>query len=259
MTSKRHRSIGLPSGVVLGSVLLFAAMPSEAQPYGNPQFGANPLAGQPSSPFGSGSPGGPSLVGAWSGTKNVGNLAAQITDAYDAQGHYVSVVRLSNGVLLRVWGTYQAEAAGPDRVFVRFNQQGWLPRELCQQAPGNQPSCQPFNLPAADPVQVTFTSPNTLQSYDPAQPSLGVFNASRDANPYLLQQQVPAQQVVFVQGPPPAAPAPVQPAAPAPGYSYQSPSRPAGPRCDDLQQRRICAINDGHLVVSGGCLTCVAP
>lgn len=30
-----------------------------------------------------------------------------------------------------------------------------------------------------------------------------------------------------------------------------------GPRCDDLQQRRICNLNDGHLVSSGGCLVCV--
>jgi hypothetical protein len=53
-----------------------------------------------------------------------------------------------------------------------------------------------------------------------------------------------------------------QPPAPA----YQPQIRPSygststvivGPRCDDLQQRRICNINDGHLVSSGGCLVCV--
>jgi len=48
-----------------------------------------------------------------------------------------------------------------------------------------------------------------------------------------------------------------------PPSTYQPQPRPSPstvvvtPRCDDLQQRRICAINDGHLVSSGGCLVCV--
>lgn len=34
--------------------------------------------------------------------------------------------------------------------------------------------------------------------------------------------------------------------------------RPRASACDDLQQQRICAINEGHLVVSGGCLKCIS-
>jgi hypothetical protein len=55
---------------------------------------------------------------------------------------------------------------------------------------------------------------------------------------------------------------------PAPSYqppvTYQPQFQPiyrpsAGPRCDDLQQQRICTVNDGRLVSSGGCLVCVGP
>ncbi len=54
------------------------------------------------------------------------------------------------------------------------------------------------------------------------------------------------------------------PPAPLPGrlgggVTPYRPIVPVGPRCDDLQQQRICNMNDGHLVSSGGCLKCVSP
>lgn len=72
-----------------------------------------------------------------------------------------------------------------------------------------------------------------------------------DAETQAMMQQNAARAQAQAQMPPPQVPG-YRPQV-QPGYD-----RPyAGPRCDDLQQRRICNINDGHLVSSGGCLVCV--
>jgi hypothetical protein len=48
------------------------------------------------------------------------------------------------------------------------------------------------------------------------------------------------------------------------GPNYPRPIDPNNPvagnsGCDDMQQERICTVNDGTIVISGGCEKCLAP
>ena len=226
----------------------------------NPGFGPTPGYGQGTPTPGDGQ-GGPSLAGAWSGDSNTQGFAAHGTDFYGSDGRFVSAVQLSNGMLIRIWGHYRTSSIGSGRLLVDFQPEGSLPREMCLQQPGLSPACQPFATPQPNSLVVTFTSPDTLQGFDPQKPGQPPVMSRRDANPYLLQRQVPNQEVVLMQ-PPPAVSAPQSgpsrggyaPPAPVVG-GYQSP-RSTGPKCDDVLQRRLCRY-DGRLVSSGGCLVCV--
>ncbi len=127
--------------------------PFQPNPY---QPGAAPPAAQSSS--------GPSIVGTWSGTATGTSGQTQISEAFSPDGTFVSVGRLANGFVARVWGTYRFSPAGPGQFRLETQLAGWLPRETCQQMAENPPQCQPMQLPTTGVSLVTFPSPTQLQS-----------------------------------------------------------------------------------------------
>ena len=247
----------------LSIAALLLAMPAAAQNYGpqpgyqpgpyqqpNPyQLGPTPPTSQPAS--------GPSLIGTWSGQSSGQNGLIQQADSFGPDGRFMSVGRLPNGFLARLWGIYRTTPVGPNQLRLETQLQGWLPQEICQQPTGQQPQCQPFQLPAEDTSLVTFSSPDQFQSM--SQTGAGnMLNETRDNQPALLQAQAPQRWVMVVQ----PSPAPVPGPSPAPvtvnPRPYLSPTpaphRNACPN-DDIQSN-VCKYS-GRLVTSGGCLRCV--
>lgn len=189
----------------------------------------------------------PDLVGAWSAAMPGQGGMTQITAAYDAGGNYVSVQREPNGTLLRIWGSYRAVPVSATQLRLETQVQGWSPHQVCAQAPGFAVKCGDFTPPAAPPATLEFSSPESFRVQ-------GVV-AHRDNAPALLQMNVPDRIVL-------AAPAPVRPVNPPDGGrgggGHVTPVNPVnGAARDELQQRRICSINGGNLVVASGRLTCV--
>lgn len=179
-----------------------------------------------------------SLVGAWSGTTpGQGGLELH-TEWFGQDSSYVSVERLPNGSMQRFWGTYRATPAGPGQLSVDFHAVGWLPHEICTQVPGFATKCVPYNPPLSASLRLQFTSASTLQ--------INGSTLARDASPRLLQQPVPER--LMQQGNAPVHPNITQPIAPG-GTRYQTPHDPGRPGGDDLQQERICAVNNGQIVV----------
>ena len=239
--------------------------------YGGQPFGQAPAGPKPSSntpfPFGQPGSGGqqgnadaPSLVGAWSGQTMTQNGPVQQTDYFGPDGNYVSVARLQNGFTARIWGQYRVTPINQVQLRLDLQAQGWLPQQLCRQEGSGQPSCSPFQIPQTDSTIVSFLSPTALVSVSQTMPNTSI-TESRDQNPTLLQAQVQQQFVLRVPVQQPTPSPSYQPGAPGPVVVPYQPIAPryTGPKCDDLQQRRICNINDGHLVSSGGCLVCVSP
>ena len=243
-------------------VAVLLAGPAWSQGFGQAPGGSAPSGyGQPGQADGFGSAqGGPSILGAWSGQHFDQGGTIQQTDAFSPDGKFVSVARLPNGFLARTWGYYRASPAGPNQVRVDLQAQGWLPQQVCRQVQGAMPDCQPFQIPANDTVLVTFTSPNSFQSVSQTMQGASIAE-TRDPNPFLLQAQAPQRWTINV------VPAPQTGPGPAPvGTPYVSPFQrgPAtnipglGGNCDDLQQQRICNINDGTLVRGrDGCMKCL--
>jgi hypothetical protein len=190
------------------------------------------------------------ITGGWStevsGPQGVTRAAA----VYGNDGTFVTLMQLPNGSIQKIWGTYTATQVAPGQIQLNGQTQGWLPQQICAEAPGFPMRCQPYTVPPTQSVTVQFTSPSTIEA-DGA-----LWN--RDPSPALLQAQVPAQVVNNV-------PAPVQPIIPQPFDPNNpqpiSPNNPVAgnPGCDDLQQERICTVNDGTIVMSGGCEKCLAP
>jgi len=79
---------------------------------------------------------------------------------------------------------------------------------------------------------------------------------TRDAAAYLLQQQVAERVLLPVEAP--VQPHITQPVMP-PSVRYQPLRNRGGSGCDDMQQNRICTVNDGHIVIENGCQVCVSP
>lgn len=249
-----------------GTAQGFGQQPSGQQPFGQQPFGQPPgqpyVQQPPFSPPPFSPPNAqslPSLVGTWSGQRQGDAGPVHQTDAFSGDGKFVTVAELGPG-LVRVWGYYRTSPAGQNAIRVEFQVAGYLPQQFCAQAPGGPLVCRPFQLPMSDASLVTFTSPDSFQASSVQNPAAGPIQETRDPNPYLLQRQVPAQLVVQTNPPPTPYPAPSPYPAPPPYPTPMPYPRPtAGPACNDLQQRRICNINDGHLVPSGGCLVCVSP
>jgi hypothetical protein len=249
-----------------GAIILALALPGAAQaqnqyqqgqypqgqyqqgqyPQGQYQQGQYPQGQYQQGQYPQGSPNGQAgstdVTGGWStevqGPQGVTRAAA----VYGSDGTFVTLMQLPNGSIQKIWGTYTATQISPNQVQLNGQTQGWLPQQICAEAPGFPMRCQPYTVPPTQSVTVQFTSPSTIEA-DGA-----LWN--RDPSPALLQLPVPAQVVNNV-------PAPVQPIIPQP----INPNNPVvgNSGCDDLQQERICTVNDGTIVMSGGCEKCLAP
>ncbi len=124
---------------------------------------------------------------------------------------------------------------------------------------GGQPLCQPFQVPTSDTSLVTFSSPNQLQSMSETNAGGGgIVNEVRDNQPALLQAQAPQRWVTVVQPSAGPGPAPIITPSVSPYQRGPATNIPGlGGNCDDLQQRRICNLNDGNLIRGrDGCLRC---
>ncbi len=193
-----------------------------------------------------GNGGGVSLVGTWTGS-TAGSRGA---DQYKPDGTYVTVMQLANGTVERIWGVYQARQTSSRQMHVSLNVRGFLPAQICAQAPGFAVQCRPNQVPPQQEADVVFTSPSTFQ--------VNGVTMSRGASP-LLQMRVPNRLVLAAQ-------APVQPQMRQPVMPgmrpYTTPTGPGsvqGMREDDqMQQYRICAVNGGQVVKEyGGALRCI--
>ena len=249
--------------------------PMQQQPYAQPGFGPQPGFGQnpPQGQPGFNQPGpnqpgmeqgGVSLTGAWSGDKQDQNGVMRLTEYFGPDGSYVTAGMLGNGLMFRGWGTYRTQQTAQNQFRVEVQLQGYLPQQLCGQPPGGAPqNCVPFQLPPTSVSVLTFTSLSSFQEVALTVPDGGSINMSRDANPYLLQRQVPPQGIINVPAPPqqqvqqqPYVPVPA-PTAPAYRPSYRtSPISPRNSCPNDDIQRSVCKYS-GRLITSGGCLQCV--
>ena len=155
------------------------------------------------------------LTGAWSGQRPGQGGMDHITDSYQPDGSFVSVLQLPNGTVQRLWGHYQATPTAPNAGRVDFQVEGHLPLQICAQAPGFPVNCRPNQVQGSATANITMTSPSSFM--------VNGIVMSRDPAPYLLQQRVPEQLVL-------AARAPVQPQMQQPVmptlHPYQTPNGP---------------------------------
>jgi len=193
-------------------------------------------------------PGPMPLLGAWSGTAAGQGGMDRLATQFNPDGTFLFAHQLPNGSVERRWGQYRVTPNGPNQMRVDFQIAGWLPHQICAQAPGFPVNCRPYNVPTNSTWNVIQQSPGMFQ-FD------GV-SMARDSMPGLLQQAVPDRVVNAV--PAPVAPVMRQPVVPG-GQSTPFNRPGLGNNCDDLQQQRICSINNGNLVTSGGCLKCIGP
>jgi hypothetical protein len=139
----------------------------------------------------------------------------RVTEAYMPDGSFVSVQQLPNGTLQRTWGHYQATPVSQYELRMDFQVDGWLPRQICSQAPGFPVHCQPYEVPRGTSSVMAMTSQSSFQAS-------GVM-MMRDSNPYLLQQPVPDQVLLAAQAP--VAPQMTQPVMPQLN-PYRTPNGP---------------------------------
>ena len=227
--------------VGLASGLQAAVGAADAQPYGSARNQGTVRAG-------------PGIVGTWSGQAPGQGGMSQMSDDYEPDGSFVSVMRLPNGSMTRFWGRYQVSPGQQGLTSIQFDIQGWLPRQICTQVPGFTLKCNAYDIPRSSSATLQFISPDSFQ--------VNGATMSRDPAPQLLGAQVPER---YVQN----APAPFQPNIPQPvmpgGGRYVSPFPTGGGggsgdgRCDDNHQRVLCNMNNGNFIKSNGCLVCVGP
>jgi hypothetical protein len=188
-----------------------------------------------------------SLLGTWAG-RNGGSRGA---DQYNPDGTYVSVLQLANGTVERIWGVYEARQTAQRQLHVSLSVRGFLPAQICAQAPGFPVQCRPNQVPLQQDADVVFTSPSTFE--------VNGVTMRRGAGSPLLQMRVPDRLVLAAQ-------APVQPQMRQPVMPSINPYRtPTGPgsvegmrQDDQMQQYRICAVNGGQVVKEyGGAVRCV--
>ncbi|MCK8786792.1 hypothetical protein M0638_20685 [Roseomonas sp. NAR14] len=254
------RCARIGAGLLAGWLVLAADAPVRAQQpccqqqpayQGQQPWQAPTPYGQPAPGYQGGAPGAaPNLAGAWSGARPVGGGVAQGTEYYGPDGNLLAVARLPNGVFIRLTARYTVSPAGPGVWRIDTRLTSVMPQRICHRAPGMADNCQPFQVPPASSSLVRFVAPDTLAVQDLATGTTAT--ESRDPNPVMLQQQVPPLLIVNE-----APPAPMQGGmpGPAPVVPYRPMAR--GAQCDDLQQRRLCAINNGHFIQSNGCMVCV--
>ncbi len=142
------------------------------------------------------------LAGAWSWQSPGSDGPDFNTIALDPSGRFVRVARLSTGYVVRMEGTFEVNWTSQTSFELKTHTLQHLPQSVCAQNVG----CEPAQSDPDIDLPFVFTSPNSLSV--PGQP-VALY---RDANPVLLQQPVPAQQIIASQVP--AMPMPGMPVAP---------------------------------------------
>ncbi len=151
------------------------------------------------------------------------------------------------GLRSQMWGRYTIKPAANGMYLVTMYYKGRAPVQMCMQGMG----CRPNGVMPTRPDQGLFQFQG-----DMLQSNNG-FVAQRSGIPPVLMQRLPATWMVQ---PPPPLNLPSG-GATANGGRYVSPRTTTpglGGNCDDLQQSRICTINDGwyHKDPNTGCMVC---
>ncbi len=192
-----------------------------------------------------------SVVGTWSGRSPGQGGETQGSDQYKADGSFVSVIQLPNGTMQRLWGAYSTQQTSPRQLHLSFRIHGFLPREICAQAPGFSVSCRPNQVAPTMEADADFLSPSAFR--------ISGATMTRVSGSRLLQIAVPAQLVLAAQAPvQPQMRQPVMPTL----HPYGAPTGPGSVQAmhqdDQLQQYRICAVNGGQVIEEqGGAVRCV--
>lgn len=226
---------------LLGWALLLPVFATPAMGQSGYDYGNNPAAGGGIPQQYQAQQQGPSPLGAWVGIGQPSNLGTpRITMAFAPNGGFVHVEQTPQFVG-RQWGMYQAQQVGPAAWRLILQTQGQMPQQICSPMTMGGVTCSPMRVPGPTQMTLQLTGPDTLLVDGvPYQRDQGA----------ALQVQVPAQEML-----------PLLPAyangggGGGGGGGYRPLAR--GPQCDDLQQQRICAINGGRLITSGGCMKCV--
>lgn len=152
-----------------------------------------------------------------------------------------------NGMRSQMWGRYTIRPAANGMYEVTLVYQGHAPLQLCMQGYG----CRALPGPqGADHGMFQFQG-------DAFQSNIG-FAGQRSGIPPVLAQKLPA---TWMLQPPPPIDVPSGGGTAGGGGRYVSPRNNIpglGGNCDDLQQSRICTMNDGwyHKDPHTGCMVC---
>jgi hypothetical protein len=156
------------------------------------------------------------------------------------------------------FGTYTAQQEGADQVRVHRTISRRLPLMLCEPNGGN---CRPVPSGPTE-VDAVFRIARDGSLVDAANMTL-----RREAIPQQFLQVIPDR--IFLHQVPAVAQTGSRPAAglgtsnPAiPGPVHMTPQgeRGNGPNCDDLQQNRLCTVNNGYMYTDKrGCRMCQGP
>ena len=230
-----HRTV-----LTLGLVTSAIAGPALAQNGNGGQQGA-------SNPF----------VGSWASVFPQPSGGTNYTfERYGADGTYLltNILRGSStdGFRVQFWGRYTIQQVKGNSYRVTRHYTGHAPLQICAQGGG----CNPFPPPADENLVFTFLDGRHLTAGG-TNPVL-----ERVAQiPQQLMAQLPQSEFVAV----PAPAVSVNPSLSTGGSSssggYQSGSighvPGQGGTCDNLQQQRICTINDGYMYTGrDGCQHC---
>jgi hypothetical protein len=158
-----------------------------------------------------------------------------------------------NGMRMQVWGKYQIRQIGTNRYEMTSHSRGVAPQSFCT-ADGQ---CHPNVLPENATETIEMIDANSYHSKTTMNGQVTEADLHRSEIPPGLTTQV-AAQVQLPAPPPSGGGAPVMPTL----HPYVTPgggNKTMGNNCDNLQQQRICAINNGHIYTdTRGCQVCAS-
>lgn len=190
------------------------------------------------------------LVGTWyTAGPLLGGVSHQFY-SFNPGGHWTLVSMMEGGVRngqeVQRWGRWQARQMANGTYQVQVVIQGGAPKQFCTQGGG----CSAVTIP-----QTTMNLQLQVRGDQMRQGDGTIFK--RAQLPQQLAQQLP--DTIMQQGPP-------QIVIPGGGGSGRNPNGSAtntpglGNNCDNLQQQRVCTVNDGHMYTDNrGCRMCAAP
>ncbi len=189
------------------------------------------------------------MVGSWEMVQRLqnGSILHQF-DQFGTDGTWrqttISVGGQGNGLRTQLWGKYSVQSAG-NNLAITFHPAGFAPVQACTPGVG----CQ--QMPGYPQVFVNhylLIDNNHLRSNDQQHLVTG-----RVAQiPQELMDQLPPTRT-FAGAPPTST------GGNSSGYTPMPRPAGVGGTCDNLQQARICNLNDGHLYTDErGCRVCAS-
>jgi hypothetical protein len=234
MLGVKHNVAALICALLLGT-------PAGAQQYGAPQPQQDQSA-----------PASLTITGTWSNMSQGQAGQTETTYGFGQDGTFAQVQQSQNGEESRFCGTYTVNQVSANSMQLSLQINGFLAQIVCVQIPGFPPRCNQQSGPSTMSGVIAFNSDSSVE--------IGGETFTRDSNPTLLNLQIPQQLTLNGTAPtPPVMAQPVDPNNPGGGAMGSNDSGDGGSQCDDLQQERLCAINNGHYVQSAGCMMCVPP